>query len=812
MVRSIPMNIIVAVDSCGGIGRNGNLPWCLRGELARFGELTTSTTDNNKKNAVIMGRKVWQSIPSRFRPLKNRLNIVLSSTMEEIIDENVIVARSFESAINLLQNMENIETIWNIGGRNVYELGLKSPLLHQLYITRVEGDFSADVFFPEVNYSRFIKMQNRKKNFIEMVGRKKRSNSTKNNFADVNVSFTASFGMSIALCWGIGVQQYGTGDFGHSNTYRGQFSNVNSVCRNGSLVDSEYSTMTTTFHRRSKQYNNHFCHKNQQSAVNNNTAANMNGNCIPRSASRGTSSASAGSIVSVDPDEDGFYQDQVKKSNLKICVDSANSDLLLTICKMKHWQRVEAIAEVIQCLNAYEQRYIGSCVETAVRSKSLYLRQYELRYNDACFLQNFVESASYIRLLELAFPMLCLLHSTNRPAANAYMRLIDRLYDEFTTALASKSPFEKEEMLDSLLMIVSAARHHAAFSVEHKIKLENIRTYLEALFLQPAAPIENQGIASLMTLSSNLVALYQIDLYLIIASILQSCKASTSENDDVPVVISRLDAEIEWSDMKTSYIVRTADQIADLHNRLLDSFPNEAGAQTGNPRVLPYLNRLQPSSILGYIRALPDLPARVLVCPIVRDFFYPSRLESCSLSSAPQSLISRSLPSLIDLKKPVTSSNTPSPSNPPLPETPVCHPSLSVTFYLLQLVACPPFSMTNVPPPPRGPLLSVARPLSLLATTANVPTYPSLLSLPPNPNGLSCCNCAGRHPFAYCTQPTMLQIIVSGEYRIDYNNITTNMSSITLPSEMTGSIASINNSASPPSANFSSPPPAPNSY
>lgn len=63
-------------------------------------------------------------------------------------------------------------------------------------------------------------------------------------------------------------------------------------------------------------------------------------------------------------------------------------------------------------------------METAVRSKSLYLRQYELRYNDAYFLQNFVESASYSRLLELAFPMLCLLHSTNRPAATAYMRYV----------------------------------------------------------------------------------------------------------------------------------------------------------------------------------------------------------------------------------------------------------------------------------------------------------------------------------------------------------------------------------------------------
>uniref|UniRef100_A0A8R1XPT6 dihydrofolate reductase n=1 Tax=Onchocerca volvulus TaxID=6282 RepID=A0A8R1XPT6_ONCVO len=134
MVITIPMNIIVAMDSCGGIGRNGDLPWRLPAELARFGKLTTSTRDSNKKNAVIMGRK-----------------------MEEVIDKNIIVARSFESAVTLLQNMENIETIWNIGGRAVYELGLSSPLLHQLYITRVEGDFQADVFFPEVDYSRFIK-------------------------------------------------------------------------------------------------------------------------------------------------------------------------------------------------------------------------------------------------------------------------------------------------------------------------------------------------------------------------------------------------------------------------------------------------------------------------------------------------------------------------------------------------------------------------------------------------------------------------------------------------------------------------------
>lgn len=54
--------------------------------------------------------------------------------MNEVADENVLVARSFENAIKRLQDMENIETIWNIGGREVYELGLNSPFLHQVTV------------------------------------------------------------------------------------------------------------------------------------------------------------------------------------------------------------------------------------------------------------------------------------------------------------------------------------------------------------------------------------------------------------------------------------------------------------------------------------------------------------------------------------------------------------------------------------------------------------------------------------------------------------------------------------------------------
>ena len=72
-------NLIVAV--CGksfGIGNNGQLPWRLKSEMKHFASTTTTTKDTSKRNAVIMGRKTWDSIPRKFRPLKNRLNLVLS--------------------------------------------------------------------------------------------------------------------------------------------------------------------------------------------------------------------------------------------------------------------------------------------------------------------------------------------------------------------------------------------------------------------------------------------------------------------------------------------------------------------------------------------------------------------------------------------------------------------------------------------------------------------------------------------------------------------------------------------------------------
>jgi dihydrofolate reductase len=76
------MNIIAAVDKNFGIGKNNQLPWNLPKEYEHFVSLTTSTNEPGKLNAVIMGRKCWESIPEKFRPLKGRVNIVLSRTMK----------------------------------------------------------------------------------------------------------------------------------------------------------------------------------------------------------------------------------------------------------------------------------------------------------------------------------------------------------------------------------------------------------------------------------------------------------------------------------------------------------------------------------------------------------------------------------------------------------------------------------------------------------------------------------------------------------------------------------------------------------
>ncbi|CAD5205882.1 unnamed protein product [Bursaphelenchus okinawaensis] len=143
------------MDRTRGIGKNGTLPWHLPQDFKQFVRLTTETTDQNKRNAVIMGRKCWESIPNKFRPLKNRLNVVLSTSIAPSQTDDVVFCKSLEDALQILESNDKIETIWNIGGRQLYQLGLTTPNIHKIYLTEIQNDFETDVDFPDFDKDKF---------------------------------------------------------------------------------------------------------------------------------------------------------------------------------------------------------------------------------------------------------------------------------------------------------------------------------------------------------------------------------------------------------------------------------------------------------------------------------------------------------------------------------------------------------------------------------------------------------------------------------------------------------------------------------
>jgi len=161
--------IVVAATTRGGVGLNGALPWRLSKDMAYFKKVTTETRDAEALNAVVMGRKTWESIPDKFRPLPGRLNIVLSRSgaLAEANDENngagaatlpegVLVRKSIEDALSAIASSDKkVEKTFVIGGAQIYEEALKSDKCEAVHLTEVEGEFECDAFIPKVDASKF---------------------------------------------------------------------------------------------------------------------------------------------------------------------------------------------------------------------------------------------------------------------------------------------------------------------------------------------------------------------------------------------------------------------------------------------------------------------------------------------------------------------------------------------------------------------------------------------------------------------------------------------------------------------------------
>ncbi|MEN9842661.1 MAG: hypothetical protein RLZZ612_490 [Pseudomonadota bacterium] len=129
------LNLIYARARNGVIGAHKQLPWHLPEDLAHFKRLTLG-------HPVLMGRKTWDSLPPRFRPLPGRVNAVL--TRNENFNETGV--QRFHDLREALTFFQDQAEVWVIGGAEIYALAL--PYAQRVVATEIDADFEGDAYAP----------------------------------------------------------------------------------------------------------------------------------------------------------------------------------------------------------------------------------------------------------------------------------------------------------------------------------------------------------------------------------------------------------------------------------------------------------------------------------------------------------------------------------------------------------------------------------------------------------------------------------------------------------------------------------------
>ncbi|KAM3498861.1 hypothetical protein MY10362_007847 [Beauveria mimosiformis] len=158
-MQPLELTLVVAATRSMGIGAGGTMPWKgLRNEIKYFARVTTqlpSHCPSGAVNAVIMGRKTWDSIPPKFRPLKDRLNIVISRSAvapppppsPPSIQEPVRVS-SVEGALEYARAHGGGGRVFVIGGGQIYAAVLQRPEARRVLLTSIDEEYDCDTFFP----------------------------------------------------------------------------------------------------------------------------------------------------------------------------------------------------------------------------------------------------------------------------------------------------------------------------------------------------------------------------------------------------------------------------------------------------------------------------------------------------------------------------------------------------------------------------------------------------------------------------------------------------------------------------------------
>lgn len=151
------ISLIAALGHNRVIGNGTDLLWHLPGDLAHFKELT-------KGHPVIMGRKTWESLPEKFRPLPGRANFVVTkSGWYEAL--GAVTAFSFPEALSHAKEADGNDEIFIIGGGEMYRAAL--PFASRLYLTLVDDPTPGTVTFPEYpEFTRELSKEEREENGI----------------------------------------------------------------------------------------------------------------------------------------------------------------------------------------------------------------------------------------------------------------------------------------------------------------------------------------------------------------------------------------------------------------------------------------------------------------------------------------------------------------------------------------------------------------------------------------------------------------------------------------------------------------------
>ena len=151
------INIISALCRNNGIGYRNKLPWHYSKDMKYFAQLTKNKPELREKNAVLMGRNTWNSLP---KPLPNRSNYIISNTCSG--------NGFFDSIDGCLEHCrENkYSNVWIIGGETIYCQTISKDYIDKLYLTRIDVDYDCDTFFPTIpnNYALISEVNECEKN------------------------------------------------------------------------------------------------------------------------------------------------------------------------------------------------------------------------------------------------------------------------------------------------------------------------------------------------------------------------------------------------------------------------------------------------------------------------------------------------------------------------------------------------------------------------------------------------------------------------------------------------------------------------